>query len=150
MIALIQRVSEASVDVGGDTVSAIGPGLLVLLGVERGDADAQAERMAERLLAYRVFPDGNGRMNLSVREAGGEILVVPQFTLAADTSRGNRPGFDPAAPPEEAHRLFERLRHELGSRWEPARVRAGVFGADMDVALVNRGPVTFSLRVPPA
>lgn len=131
-------------------MAGIGPGLLVLLGVERGDSDPQAARMAERLLAYRVFPDEAGRMNRSVRDAGGELLLVPQFTLAADTNRGNRPGFEPAASPDEAARLFEVVRRELEAGWQPDRIRAGIFGADMDIALVNRGPVTFWLRVAPA
>lgn len=131
----------------GATVAAIGPGLLVLVGVERGDSTAGAERLAERLLAYRVFPDAAGRMNLSLVDTAGELLLVPQFTLAADTSHGNRPGFEPAAPPEEGLRLFEHLVTAARTRW--TRVHTGQFGADMDVELVNSGPVTFSLRVPP-
>lgn len=149
MIGLLQRVSEASVSVGGEEIARIGPGLLVLVGVQRGDGETQVRRLAERLLAYRVFPDGEGRMNRSVRDASGEILLVPQFTLAADTDHGNRPGFEPAAAPERAAALFEALLAELRSRWERERIRAGRFGADMDVALVNRGPVTFWLEVAP-
>jgi D-tyrosyl-tRNA(Tyr) deacylase len=121
--------------------------LLVLVGVERGDDTAGAERLAERLLAYRVFPDAAGRMNRSVMDVSGELLLVPQFTLAADTSHGNRPGFEPAAPPDEAEALFRHLAIAAGSRWP--RVQTGQFGADMEVELVNTGPVTFSLRVPP-
>ncbi len=128
-------------------MAAIGQGLLVLVGVERGDSTTGAERLAERLLAYRVFPDAAGRMNRSVTDVGGELLLVPQFTLAADTSRGNRPGFEPAAPPDEAEALFRHLVNAAGSRWP--RVQTGQFGADMEVELVNSGPVTFSLRVPP-
>ncbi|MBL8200938.1 MAG: D-tyrosyl-tRNA(Tyr) deacylase [Chromatiales bacterium] len=147
MIGLLQRVKWAKVSVSGATVAAIGPGLLILLGVERGDSPAGAERLAERLLAYRVFPDAAGRMNLSVTDVAGELLLVPQFTLAADTSHGNRPGFEPAAPPDEGRALFEHLLNALRSRWP--RVHQGQFGADMEVELVNTGPVTFSLRVPP-
>ena len=131
----------------GAVVAAIGQGLVVLVGVERGDSTAGAERLAERLLAYRVFPDSAGRMNRSVTDVEGELLLVPQFTLAADTSHGNRPGFEPAAPPEEGRVLFEHLVNATRSRW--SRVQTGQFGADMDVELVNSGPVTFSLRVPP-
>jgi D-tyrosyl-tRNA(Tyr) deacylase len=135
------------VDVAGVRVAAIGPGLLVLVGVERGDSVAVADRLAERLLAYRVFPDTAGRMNHCLTDAGGELLLVPQFTLVADTSRGNRPGFEPAAAPELGQQLFERLVSAAADRWP--RVQTGQFGADMEVELVNSGPVTFSLRVPP-
>lgn len=128
-------------------MATIGPGLLVLIGVERGDSAAGAERLAERLLAYRVFADAAGRMNRSVMDVTGELLLVPQFTLAADTSHGNRPGFEPAAPPDEGRVLFEHLVNAARSRWH--RVQTGRFGADMEVELVNSGPVTFSLRVPP-
>jgi len=147
MIGLLQRAKWAKVSVSGVPVAAIGPGLLVLVGVERGDSTATAERLAERLLAYRVFPDAAGRMNRSVTDVSGELLLVPQFTLAADTSHGNRPGFEPAAPPDEAEALFRHLVNAAGSRWP--RVQTGQFGADMEVELVNTGPVTFSLRVPP-
>jgi len=147
LIGLLQRVRWAKVSILGETVASIGPGLLVLAGMERGDATAGAERLAERLLAYRVFPDDAGRMNRSLTDMGGELLLVPQFTLAADTSHGNRPGFEPAAPPDEGRRLFEHLVYAARSRW--TRVQTGQFGADMEVELVNSGPVTFSLRVPP-
>lgn len=152
MIALLQRVSEASVlvkDRSGDrVVGAIGPGLAVLVGVERGDGERQADRLLGRLLAYRVFEDADGRMNLDLRQVQGELLLVSQFTLAADTERGNRPSFTPAADPDEGRRLFDYLldqaRRELGT------VASGEFGAHMMVRLVNDGPVTFRLRVAPA
>ncbi len=147
MIALIQRVSRAEVRVDGQTVGSIGPGLLVLTAVQRGDEDAQARRMAERLAAYRVFPDGEGRMNLDVNQAGGGILLVPQFTLAADTRKGNRPSLGRAAEPAVGQALFETLVAEVRARC--SEVATGRFGADMDVELVNRGPVTFWLEVPP-
>lgn len=148
MIALIQRVSQARVQVGGQTVAAIGRGLLALVGVEAGDDARTAARLLERVLAYRVFPDAAGRMNLSVQDIQGGLLLVPQFTLAADTSRGNRPGFSTAAAPEAAQALFEGL---LGrARAAHAEVGSGVFGADMQVSLTNDGPVTFSLRVAPS
>ena len=146
MIGLIQRGTRAQVDVEGHSIAAIGRGLLVLVGVEAGDASATADRLAERLLAYRVFPDGEGRMNLDVRAIGGGVLLVPQFTLAADTSQGNRPGFQTAAPPEAARALFERLVQSARARHEA--LQTGQFGADMQVSLVNDGPVTFILRVP--
>ena len=147
MIALLQRVTEAAVTVDGETVGTIGPGLLVLVGVERDDDEAKAERLLERLLGYRVFPDDEGRMNLSLADTGGGLLLVPQFTLAADTSKGTRPSFGPAAPPEEGSRLFDHLLQQ--ARQRHATVAAGRFGADMRVALVNDGPVTFQLRVAP-
>lgn len=147
MIGLLQRVKWARVTIGGTSVATVGPGLLVLVGVERGDSAAGAERLAERLLAYRVFPDAAGRMNRSLTDVAGELLLVPQFTLAADTSHGNRPGFEPAAPPDEGRSLFEHLVNAARSRWP--RVQTGQFGADMEVELVNSGPVTFSLRVLP-
>ncbi|MEZ5564155.1 MAG: D-aminoacyl-tRNA deacylase [Gammaproteobacteria bacterium] len=118
------------------------------MGIERGDLLANAERLAGRLLEYRVFPDSNGRMNRCLTAVEGEMLLVPQFTLAADTSHGNRPGFEPAAPPALAETLFLHLVATASARWPG--VQAGRFGADMDVELVNSGPVTFSLRVPPA
>ncbi len=147
MIGLLQRAREGSVTVEGRVVAAIGPGLVVLVGVEREDGPAAAERLAERLLAYRVFTDGEGRMNLSLRDVGGQLLLVPQFTLAADTAKGNRPGFSRAAEPEQGRRLFEVLARacEAGGI-EPA---LGRFGARMQVALVNDGPVTFWLRAAP-
>jgi D-aminoacyl-tRNA deacylase len=146
VIALLQRVSRARVDVDGRTVGAIGRGILALIGVEAGDSAASADRLIERVLAYRIFPDDQGRMNLDLREINGDLLIVPQFTLAADTSKGNRPGFQAAAPPQEARALFEALLARARSLH--ARVETGVFGADMQVSLVNDGPVTFSLRVP--
>jgi D-aminoacyl-tRNA deacylase len=147
VIGLLQRVRWAKVSVDGQNVATIGAGLLVLVGVERGDSPAGAERLAERLLAYRVFADAAGRMNLSLADVQGELLLVPQFTLVADTRHGNRPGFETAAPPVEGQRLFERL--VSAARVRCARVQTGQFGADMEVELVNNGPVTFSLRVPP-
>lgn len=148
MIGLLQRVSEARVTVAGDEIARIGSGLLVLVGIERGDTPQEAGRLAERLLAYRVFPDGEGRMNLDVLRAGGHVLLVPQFTLAADTDSGNRPSFSTAAAPEEAERLFGLLvRAMAAAGLEPA---TGRFGAHMQVALINDGPVTFELRVPPS
>ncbi|HWP95171.1 MAG TPA: D-aminoacyl-tRNA deacylase [Gammaproteobacteria bacterium] len=147
MIGLLQRVSEARVVIGGETIAAIGRGLLVLVGVERGDGEAEAERLLERLLGYRVFPDAAGRMNLDLREVAGGLLLVPQFTLAADTRKGRRASFDSAAPPAEGERLFAYLCERARARHAP--VGAGRFGADMQVALVNDGPVTFWLRVQP-
>lgn len=149
MIGLLQRVSEARVTVAGETVGAIGRGILVLVGVERGDTEAQAARLAERLLAYRVFPDASGRMGRSVAEVGGGVLLVPQFTLAADTRKGTRASFTPAADPETGRRLFEALAAAVRAR-HAGEVATGRFGADMQVALVNDGPVTFWLRAAPA
>ena len=146
MIGLLQRVSEASVSVDGARVAAIGRGLMVLVGVEQGDAEAQADRLLERLLTYRVFPDPEGRMNLDLREAQGGLLLVPQFTLAADTRKGKRPSFTPAASPVEGKRLFRYMCEAAARRHAP--VATGVFGADMQVTLVNDGPVTFWLQVP--
>ncbi|HKK14478.1 MAG TPA: D-aminoacyl-tRNA deacylase [Gammaproteobacteria bacterium] len=147
MIGLLQRVSRAEVSVGGQPIAGIGPGLLVLVGVERGDAAAEADRLLERLLSYRVFPDPQGRMNRSLSDCGGGLLLVPQFTLAADTRKGTRPGFTPAADPAEGARWFEYLVEQAGTRH--GDVGSGVFGADMQVSLVNDGPVTFWLQVPP-
>jgi len=148
MIGLIQRVTEAAVHVDGRPVGRIGSGLLTLIGVRRGDDEPAADRLLERLLSYRVFPDAEGRMNLSVRDIGGGLLLVPQFTLAADTHKGTRAGFSTAAPPDEARRLFDYL---LGrAQAAHAEVAAGVFGADMKVSLVNDGPVTFWLETPSA
>lgn len=144
MRALIQRVTSARVCVAGEVVGLIDHGLLVLLGVERDDTEQRAARMAEKLLAYRVFPDEGQRMNRSVVEAGGGLLLVSQFTLAADTSRGLRPSFSSAAPPDEALRLYEWLVAALQERHAP--VACGRFGADMQVHLVNDGPVTFLLE----
>jgi D-tyrosyl-tRNA(Tyr) deacylase len=135
MRAVVQRVSSASVTVDGEAVAAIGRGLAVLLGVQRGDDAAAADRMVRKLLALRVFEDGDGRMNLSVADTGGEILCVSNFTLYGDTRRGNRPSFVDAAPPDEAEPLYELVRDGLGAR-------GGVFGARMAVELINDGPVT--------
>jgi D-aminoacyl-tRNA deacylase len=137
--ALVQRVSEASVTVDGAEVARIGRGLLVLLGVRRGDDEAAADRIAAKLLPLRVFEDAEGKMNLSVRDVGGELLVVSQFTLYGDARKGNRPSFVEAAPPEEAEPLYERVRAATGAE-------GGVFGARMAVALVNDGPVTVLLE----
>ena len=145
MLSLIQRVSEASVSVGGETIGRIGPGLLALVGVEPGDGQAQVTRMAGRLLGYRVFADAEGRMNRSLAETSGGLLLVSQFTLAADTRSGMRPGFSTAAAPDEAEPLFDRLLAECRARHGGA-VETGRFGAHMAVHLVNDGPVTFLLR----
>lgn len=147
MIGLLQRVGVARVEVGGETVGEIGPGLLVLVGVERGDAEAQADRLLERLLGYRVFADAEGRMNLSVRDSAGGLLLVPQFTLVADTQKGMRPSFTPAASPAEGERLFNYL--VARARQQHPRVATGRFGAHMRVESTNDGPVTFWLQVPP-
>jgi D-tyrosyl-tRNA(Tyr) deacylase len=147
MIGLLQRVSEARVAVAGEVVGAIGLGLMVLVCAERGDDASSAERLLERLLDCRVFSDAEGKMNLSVRDVAGGLLLVPQFTLAADTRKGNRPSFAPAAPPEEGRRLFEHMLDKARARHAP--VEAGRFGADMQVTLVNEGPVTIWLRVDP-
>ena len=143
MIALIQRVTAASVAIGGETVGAIGAGILALIGVERGDGEAQAERLAQKVLTYRIFADAAGRMNLSLQDTGGELLAVPQFTLVADTGSGTRPGFSSGATPEAGERLFEKF-----VQFSNAKAR-GRFGAHMRVSLVNDGPVTFWLQVKP-
>jgi len=148
VIALLQRVSEARVVVDGRTIGEINSGILALIGVQRGDTEQQATRLLQRLLAYRIFPDESGKMNLDLRQAGGRLLLVPQFTLAADTNSGNRPSFTPAAPPAEGKRLFNWFT-ALAER-ELEGVQTGVFGADMKVQLINDGPVTFWLQVPPA
>jgi D-tyrosyl-tRNA(Tyr) deacylase len=145
MLALIQRVTEAAVRVEGETVGAIGPGLLALVGVEPGDGEAQAQRMAERLLGYRVFADEAGRMNLGLADTGGGLLLVSQFTLAADTRSGMRPGFSTAAAPELAEPLFSRLV-EICRQKHTGGLETGRFGAHMVISLVNDGPVTFLLR----
>ena len=148
MIGLLQRVTEARVDVGAECVGRIGRGLVVLVGVERGDGPGEAERLLERLLGYRVFPDDEGKMNLSLSDVGGGLLLVPQFTLAADTRKGMRAGFSTAAAPGDGEKLFDRLVSTARSRHP--EVQTGRFGAHMRVTLVNDGPVTFWLRVPPA
>lgn len=145
MIGLLQRVTSAEVRVDGQPVADIGGGLLVFLGVERQDGEASAERLLQRLLGYRVFPDDQQRMNLNLKDVGGGLLLVPQFTLAADTGKGTRPGFSRAAPPEQGRRLFEHFCARARTLHRP--VANGVFGADMQVALVNDGPVTFWLQV---
>lgn len=147
MIALLQRVSSAQVSVGGHRQAAIDRGLLVLVGVQKGDSEYEARRLLERLLGYRMFPDEQGRMNLNVVQTGGGLLLVPQFTLAADTRSGMRPSFTPAAEPAEGRRLFDFLVNEASQRHQP--LACGEFAADMQVALVNDGPVTFWLEVTP-
>lgn len=145
MLALIQRVSHAHVDVGGERVGSIGPGLLALVGIEPGDGDAQVTRMAERLLGYRVFADAQGRMNRSLTDTGGGLLLISQFTLAADTRSGMRPSFSSAAAPERAEPLFEQLLAECRARHRGG-VETGRFGTHMVINLANDGPVTFLLH----
>jgi D-tyrosyl-tRNA(Tyr) deacylase len=156
MIALLQRVSEASVLVnenssntnpGREVTGTIGAGILALVAVEKGDTEAQADRLLQRILAYRIFEDDSGRMNLNLMQTGGQLLLVPQFTLAANTNSGNRPSFTPAAEPAEGRRLFDYLLE--AARSELGVVPSGRFGAYMQVSLINDGPVTFNLRVPP-
>ena len=144
MRGLIQRVSEARVTVAGECVGEIGAGILLLLGVHRGDTEAQALRLLEKVLAYRIFPDANGRMNRSLADTGGGLLVVSQFTLAAETRKGLRPGFDPAEVPARAEVIYEHFL--AAARQRHAVVASGRFGADMQVGLVNDGPVTFLLE----
>lgn len=144
MIGLIQRVSEASVSVEGNVVGQIGRGLLVLAGVEKYDTHSTAQRLLERILAYRVFPDESGRMNLSLADIGGDLLLVPQFTLAADTRKGTRPSFSSAASPELGAEMFDYFVKL--AREKHTRVETGEFGADMKLSLVNDGPVTFWLQ----
>jgi len=152
MIALIQRVSQAQVTVESRTVGAIGRGILALIGVQRGDDTASADRLLEKVLTYRIFPDEQGRMNLSLRDIRGELLLVSQFTLAADTQKGTRAGFSTAAAPDEARRLFDYFLDRARKSHGPSQgsacgaVAAGVFGAEMQVSLVNDGPVTFWLE----
>ena len=142
MISLIQRVTEASVSVDGQVVGAIGRGILALVGVERGDGEAEADRLIERIVTYRIFPDDAGKMNRSLRDVGGQLLAVPQFTLVADTRSGTRPGFSSGASPADGERLFRYFAAKSGAA-------TGRFGADMKVSLVNDGPVTFWLQVSP-
>lgn len=145
MIAMIQRVTNASVTVDNKRVGAIESGLLVLLGIEKGDTDKQCRRLAEKVLAYRIFADENGKMNLNVKQSNGDLLVISQFTLAAETKKGNRPGFTNGADPEEAKRLYELFNQqcfELG-----CHVENGVFAADMQVTSTNDGPTTFWLQI---
>ncbi|MFL6708685.1 MAG: D-aminoacyl-tRNA deacylase [Massilia sp.] len=146
MIGLLQRVSQAKVVVDGETVGDIDAGLMVLVCAERGDTTKQADALLGKLLAYRVFSDAAGKMNLSVADQAGALLLVPQFTLAADTNSGTRPSFTPAAPPAEAARLFAYFVEQARARH--AKVETGRFGADMQVSLTNDGPVTFWLQVP--
>ena len=147
MIALIQRVREARVQVAGLTIGAIHRGILALVGVERGDTEREAERLAERVIGYRIFPDDAGKMNRSLADIRGGLLIVPQFTLAADTHSGARPSFSAAAPPAEGEKLY--LRFVELSRARHPLVETGTFAADMQVSLVNDGPVTFWLQVRP-
>jgi len=152
MIALIQRVSEASVVVKENSstetlAGVIGAGMVALVAVEKGDTEAQADRLLQRLLAYRIFADGNGRMNLDLQQAGGNLMLISQFTLAADTNKGNRPSFTHAAEPADGRRLFDYLLDR--ARDQLPGVQSGRFGAHMQLSLVNDGPVTFQLRVPP-
>ena len=142
MIALLQRVTEASVSVDGKIIAAIGRGVLALIGVERGDREAEADRLAEKIVAFRIFPDDAGKMNRSLKDIGGELLAVPQFTLVADTKSGTRPSFSSGASPAEGERLFAYFANKT-------RAATGRFGADMKVSLVNDGPVTFWLQVSP-
>ena len=142
MIALLQRVTEASVTVEGKIIGSIGRGILALIGVERGDSEAEADRLAEKIIAYRIFPDEAGKMNRSLKDIGGELLVVPQFTLVADTNSGTRPSFSSGASPAEGEKLFAYFANKT-------RAATGRFGADMQVRLVNDGPVTFWLQVAP-
>ena len=146
MIALIQRVSSATVHVEGEEIGAIGQGILALVGVERGDGEPEAARLADRVLAYRIFGDAQGKMNLSLKDVGGELLAVPQFTLAADTQSGLRPSFSSAAAPADGEMLFIKFAEKAA---ETVHVATGRFGADMKVSLVNEGPVTFWLQVKP-
>ena len=146
MKGLIQRVTQASVAVDDQQISAIGPGLLLLLGVERNDTVKEAKDLCRKILSYRVFPDEQGRMNVNVQDSGGSLLVVPQFTLAADTSSGTRPGFSLAAAPDAANTLYQEFVAQAKAELGDARVGEGEFGADMKVSLLNDGPVTFMLE----
>jgi len=148
MIGLLQRVTQAAVEVDGASVGKIGPGLMVLVCAERGDSEAEADRLLERVLGYRVFADAAGKMNLSLREVQGGLLLVPQFTLAADTHKGMRPSFTPAAAPAEGERLFDYFVAKARAAYPT--VETGRFGAHMQVSLTNDGPVTIWLRVEPA
>lgn len=148
MIALLQRVTEASVVVAGETIGKIGPGIVALIAVEKADTETQAKRLLERILGYRIFADTDGKMNLSLSDINGGLLLVPQFTLAASTSKGMRPSFSSAATPADGERLFIHLLQHAQRQYQP--VAAGCFGADMKVSLINDGPVTFWLQVPPA
>jgi D-aminoacyl-tRNA deacylase len=146
VIALVQRVTEAQVSAGGDTVGAIGRGVLALIGVERGDTEVEAARLVQKIISFRMFEDDAGKMNRSLADIGGELLAVPQFTLAADTNSGTRASFSAAAAPPDAERLFDYFVENLKIK---TRVATGRFGANMQVSLVNDGPVTFWLQVSP-
>ena len=145
MIGLLQRVSHASVSIESKLIAEIARGMLVLVAVEKGDNEGKADRLLERLLSYRLFADGDDKMNLSVTDIKGEMLLVPQFTLAADTNKGTRPSFSPAPPPQEAQRLFDYLLQQ--AQQSAITIQGGQFGANMQVALLNDGPVTFWLKV---
>lgn len=145
MIGLIQRVSEANVTVAGEVIGEIGKGMLVLLGVEKEDGDAEIEKLANKLCRYRMFSDEDGKMNLNIEQVGGEMLVVSQFTLVADTQKGNRPGFSRGATPEHGEAIYKKFVHALKAKG--MAVSTGEFGADMQVGLVNDGPVTFHFNV---
>lgn len=145
MIGLIQRVSQANVTVAGEVVGEIGKGMLVLLGVEKDDGDAQIEKLANKLCRYRMFSDEDGKMNLNVEQIDGEILVVSQFTLVADTQKGNRPGFSRGATPQHGEAIYHKFIEALNKKG--MRVASGQFGADMQVGLINDGPVTFHFQV---
>ncbi|MES9992891.1 MAG: D-aminoacyl-tRNA deacylase [Candidatus Thiodiazotropha sp.] len=144
MIGLLQRVTEASVNIDGDAVASIDRGVAVLVGVQRDDDERKADRLLQRILGYRIFGDENGRMNLSLRDIQGGLLLVPQFTLAADTRKGMRPGFSSAAEPQQGEAIFGYLTKQAQAQYHP--IACGVFGADMQLALVNDGPVTFWLQ----
>lgn len=145
MIGLIQRVKQAKVDVDGECIGEIGAGILVLLGVEREDDEAKAKRLMERITSYRIFSDQDGKMNLNLKQVEGEILVVSQFTLVADTKKGTRPGFSRGASPEQGNALYQYFVEQC--KTTGLKVATGEFGADMQVSLVNDGPVTFNLEV---
>jgi len=144
MITIIQRVTEAKVTVDGIDIGVIGRGIMGLVAVEKADNEAQVDRLLERILNYRIFPDSDGKMNLSLRDIQGDLLLVPQFTLAADTQKGNRPSFASAAPPEKGQQLFAYLQQRAA--FVHPSTQFGQFGADMQVSLINDGPVTFTLR----
>ena len=150
MKAWVQRVSEASVDVGDERIASIGKGYLVLLGVTHGDTEGDADEMAERIATLRIFEDAGGKSNLSVEDVGGSVIVVSQFTLYADTSHGRRPGYSKAAPRAIAEPLYERVASRLRERLGPGRVGTGRFGADMAVRLLNDGPFSVEINVPAA
>jgi D-tyrosyl-tRNA(Tyr) deacylase len=147
MIALLQRVSRAQVEVAGAAVATTGRGILALIGIEACDGVQTGKRLLERMLTYRIFPDNGGKMNLDLRQIDGDLLLIPQFTLVADTDKGTRPGFSGAAPADVAALRFAELVDAARNTY--SRVATGIFGADMQVSLTNDGPVTFSLRVPP-